>query len=181
MGTELLNRGAALISQLWTSDNMSDNIGNKDVIELGNVLGGIFSAQDENPIEIPRMVVVGTQSSGKSSLLNGILRMDLLPTGKNMVTRTPLHMELSQSSAHSSVQFGTYVSGVWQNVASHTLSTPQPTAEEVAWVSEQIETQTVRLAGDQMNISQSPIYMRLVSPVCWWPSRRIGELRRERG
>ena len=33
------------------------------------------------------MVVIGTQSSGKSSVLNRILRMDLLPVGRQMVTQ----------------------------------------------------------------------------------------------
>lgn len=45
-------------------------------------------------LNFPRLVVVGTQSSGKSSLVNRIINIDLLPTGNNMVTRTPIYIEL---------------------------------------------------------------------------------------
>lgn len=34
--------------------------------------------------ELPRLVVVGTQSSGKSSLLNGFLAADILPLGEQV-------------------------------------------------------------------------------------------------
>ena len=39
-------------------------------------------------------VVIGGQSSGKSSLLNSIMSADILPLGEQMVTRTPLHLQL---------------------------------------------------------------------------------------
>ena len=48
-------------------------------------------------IDVPRLVVVGTQSSGKSSLLNNIISMDIMPTGKTMVTRVPLNIQLNQN------------------------------------------------------------------------------------
>ena len=44
--------------------------------------------------ELPQIVVVGGQSSGKSSLLNGIMSADILPLGEQMVTRCPLHLQL---------------------------------------------------------------------------------------
>ena len=43
-------------------------------------------------IELPRIVVFGMQSSGKSSLLNAITGLDLMPTGGEMVTRAPLEI-----------------------------------------------------------------------------------------
>ena len=60
----------------------------KKILHIGATLQGIVqtikSNKDESTIHVPKLVVVGSQSSGKSSLLNGILSFDLLPTGKNM-------------------------------------------------------------------------------------------------
>ena len=45
-------------------------------------------------INIPRLVLTGTQSSGKSSIVNRFIGMNILPTGNNMVTRTPINIRL---------------------------------------------------------------------------------------
>ena len=64
---------------------------------------------------IPTMVVVGTQSSGKSSVLNKIMRFPILPTGSMMVTRTPISIELrtNDSNEPEVVEIGEYRDGVW--------------------------------------------------------------------
>ena len=46
-------------------------------------------------INIPRLVLTGTQSSGKSSIVNRFIGMNILPTGDNMVTRTPINIRLT--------------------------------------------------------------------------------------
>lgn len=58
-----------------------------------------FNKADKNIFKIkkfdtPQILCVGTQTSGKSSLINNIIGRDLLPTGDNMVTRTPLNVSL---------------------------------------------------------------------------------------
>jgi len=45
-------------------------------------------------IRLPSICVVGTQSAGKSSLLEAIVGMDFLPRGDGVVTRRPLEMRL---------------------------------------------------------------------------------------
>ncbi|KAJ6232088.1 vacuolar protein sorting-associated protein [Anaeramoeba flamelloides] len=44
--------------------------------------------------ELPQIIVVGEQSSGKSSVLESIVKMDFLPRGNNIVTRRPLILQL---------------------------------------------------------------------------------------
>lgn len=46
-------------------------------------------------INIPRLVMTGTQSSGKSSIVNRIIGMNILPVGDNMITRTPINIRLT--------------------------------------------------------------------------------------
>ena len=43
-----------------------------------------------NQIEMPQIVVVGSQSTGKSSVLESIVGKDFLPRGSGIVTRCPL-------------------------------------------------------------------------------------------
>mmetsp|Transcript_9558 Transcript_9558/g.31775 ORF Transcript_9558/g.31775 Transcript_9558/m.31775 type:complete len:939 (+) Transcript_9558:38-2854(+) len=43
-------------------------------------------------------VVIGTQSSGKSSLINALTGFDLMPTGTGMVTQAPLRLILQHSA-----------------------------------------------------------------------------------
>ena len=47
-----------------------------------------------NSIELPSLVVVGAQSSGKSSVLESIVGRDFLPRGSGIVTRCPLILSL---------------------------------------------------------------------------------------
>ena len=53
------------------------NIGNQKVLKLGNQLSTIFTEKntDKFTISVPNIVVVGSQSSGKSSLLNALIGM----------------------------------------------------------------------------------------------------------
>ena len=67
---------------------------NKQLINIANKLSSLYSNKS---LKVPQLVVCGTQSSGKSSCINSIIQMDILPTGKNMVTRTPIKLELIHS------------------------------------------------------------------------------------
>merc|ERR1719377_258699 len=45
-------------------------------------------------ISLPRIAAIGTQSSGKSSLIESIVGLDFLPRGGGVVTRRPLELRL---------------------------------------------------------------------------------------
>ena len=49
-----------------------------------------------NQIELPQIVVVGSQSTGKSSVLEHIVGKDFLPRGTGIVTRCPLILNLKR-------------------------------------------------------------------------------------
>jgi hypothetical protein len=52
-------------------------------------------------INFPRIVLVGTQTSGKSSFINNLINMDLMPTGDNMVTRSPVHIKVINNATNT--------------------------------------------------------------------------------
>jgi len=68
------------------------------LIPLLNKLTNVFSAVGVTPIELPQLVVVGSQSSGKSSVLENIVGRDFLPRGSNICTRRPLILQLINNS-----------------------------------------------------------------------------------
>ena len=61
------------------------------VIKLQDAFNAIGA---RNSIELPQIVVVGAQSTGKSSVLESIVGRDFLPRGSGIVTRCPLVLQL---------------------------------------------------------------------------------------
>jgi GTP-binding protein EngB required for normal cell division len=65
------------------------------LIPLVNKLQDALALADvEEPIDLPQIVVVGSQSSGKSSVLESLVGRDFLPRGSGIVTRRPLILQL---------------------------------------------------------------------------------------
>lgn len=63
----------------------------KKMIEIRNLLARV----DQNDsLRLPSIVVVGSQSSGKSSVLEAVVGKRFLPKGDNMVTRRPIELTL---------------------------------------------------------------------------------------
>lgn len=75
-----------------------------DLIALVNKLQDTFNAIGGDAVDLPQIVVVGSQSSGKSSVLETIVGRDFLPRGQGIVTRRPLVLQLihTQSSTSNS-------------------------------------------------------------------------------
>ena len=64
------------------------------LVDVINKLQDVFSAIGQTPIDLPQIVVVGSQSSGKSSVLESIVGREFLPRGSGIVTRRPLVIQL---------------------------------------------------------------------------------------
>uniref|UniRef100_A0A672KFI8 dynamin GTPase n=1 Tax=Sinocyclocheilus grahami TaxID=75366 RepID=A0A672KFI8_SINGR len=64
------------------------------LIPVINKLQDVFNTVGADVIQLPQIAVVGTQSSGKSSVLESLVGKDLLPRGTGIVTRRPLILQL---------------------------------------------------------------------------------------
>uniref|UniRef100_A0A8C1E8R7 Dynamin-1-like protein n=1 Tax=Cyprinus carpio carpio TaxID=630221 RepID=A0A8C1E8R7_CYPCA len=64
------------------------------LIPVINKLQDVFNTVGADIIQLPQIAVVGTQSSGKSSVLESLVGKDLLPRGTGIVTRRPLILQL---------------------------------------------------------------------------------------
>ncbi|KAI3480349.1 hypothetical protein L1887_57484 [Cichorium endivia] len=69
----------------------------RKLIEVRNILKDIDHESDQ--LTLPSIVVIGSQSSGKSSVLEAIVGHEFLPKGNNMVTRRPIELTLIHTPA----------------------------------------------------------------------------------
>lgn len=112
-------------------------------------------------LDLPCIVVVGCQSSGKSSVLEAIVQRDFLPRGRDIVTRRPLVLQLVHVPAP-------------KDAAAESHSAPAEWAEfghlpgtrllDFGAVRREIEDETARVAGSNAGISRAPIHLRIYSP-----------------
>ena len=63
----------------------------KKMIEIRSMLQVVGQS---NALILPSIVVIGSQSSGKSSVLEAIVGHEFLPKGSNMITRRPIELTL---------------------------------------------------------------------------------------
>jgi dynamin 1-like protein len=63
--------------------------------KLINIVDELRDVGLQQYINLPRIAVLGTQSSGKSSVLESIVGLDFLPRGDGVVTRRPLELRLN--------------------------------------------------------------------------------------
>lgn len=164
----MMNNIASQIYSWFTNDNVNiKNLANNEILQIANELNGLFSEVNDNnhKITLPKIVVVGTQSSGKSTVLNAIMALDILPTGKNMVTRTPLDIRLHKNKlTEARIELGFYSDNGWNCEKNIKLTLPNATKDEIELIRQYISKKTIELAGDEMNISKTPIYLQIYSP-----------------
>jgi len=168
ISTNIINLYSNLFNQNQLN-NLIKNLSDNQILNIANEINSLFSDTDlidnKQEIKLPRIVVVGTQSSGKSSVLNSIISMDILPTGQNMVTRTPLDIRLHKLKKNSDgyIEFGKYNSNGWNSEYKIGIHTPIPTEDEIYKIREYIQIKTNELAGNNMNISDIPIILNIYS------------------
>ncbi|KAG0003342.1 Dynamin- GTPase protein [Entomortierella chlamydospora] len=133
-----------------------------DLIPLVNKLQDVFNTIGSDQIDLPQIVVVGSQSSGKSSVLETIVQKDFLPRGNGIVTRRPLVLQLVNTHIGS--------------VPSSSDSTPSDAPDRAEFlhlpnkqffdfeeVRKEIEAETARVAGQNKAISRTPIHLKIFS------------------
>lgn len=124
----------------------------------GDVRGGSAPGKTDMPSlwdALPSMVVVGGQSSGKSSVLESIVGRDFLPRGSGIVTRRPLVLQLVYSGGDSDgggEEYGEF---------SHMLGKK---FTDYAQIRNEIDNETNRSLGGGKAISPIPINLTITSP-----------------
>jgi dynamin 1-like protein len=133
-------------------------------------LGGGSSS----PVDLPQITVVGSQSSGKSSVLENIVGRDFLPRGTGIVTRRPLVLQLinKRSSPKPSkdlleIHTTTDKGETSENNADEWgefLHLPNKKFYNFEEIREEIVRETDAKTGKNLGISAVPINLRIYSP-----------------
>ena len=120
------------------------------LIPVLNKLQDVFARVGSTEIHLPQIVVVGCQSSGKSSVLESLVQKDFLPRGSGIVTRRPLNLQLIHVNENRE----------WATFA----HTGDKVFTDFDLVRKEIEDETDRLCGKTKGISDVPINLKVYSP-----------------
>ncbi|CAG7847975.1 Dynamin-related protein DNM1 [Serendipita indica DSM 11827] len=128
-----------------------------DLIKLVNKLQDTFSNLG-GELDMPQLAVVGSQSAGKSSVLENIVGRDFLPRGQGIVTRRPLVLQL----IHTPLPPADAPQPAFPEYAQFLHTDRRFT--DFAEIRKEIEAETFRVAGQNKGISKLPISLRIYSP-----------------
>ncbi|RDW95126.1 dynamin-1-like protein-like protein [Coleophoma crateriformis] len=146
-------------------------ISDPGLITLVNKLQDVFTTVGvQNPIDLPQIVVVGSQSSGKSSVLENIVGRDFLPRGTGIVTRRPLVLQLiNRQPAANGVPDDQLISDGTDKEANvdewgEFLHIPGQKFHDFNKIRDEIVKETEAKTGRNAGISPAPINLRIYSP-----------------
>ncbi|KAM0947074.1 putative dynamin stalk domain, GTPase effector domain, Dynamin superfamily [Dioscorea sansibarensis] len=129
------------------------------VIPIVNKLQDIFAhLGSDSTIDLPQVAVVGSQSSGKSSVLEALVGRDFLPRGPDICTRRPLVLQLVQcprrvdGAAGEGDEWGEF------------LHLPGKRFYDFLEIRREIQAETDREAGGNKGVSDKQIRLKIFSP-----------------
>ena len=130
----------------------SFHAGMDNFLKVVNNLQDVFSTIGASPdsIKLPQIVVVGSQSAGKSSVLESIVQRNFLPRGSGIVTRRPLIIQITHEQ-ELQVTWGTF------------LHTPAKKFYDFEEIRQEIIDDTNRVCGQDKGIKFDPITLKIYS------------------
>ncbi|KAI9143608.1 dynamin-related protein [Paraphysoderma sedebokerense] len=130
-----------------------------DLIPILNKLQDVLSTIGyDNGLDLPQIVVIGSQSSGKSSCLEQIVGKEIFPKGHGIVTRRPLILQLQHIPPNSANKNSEY------SEFGEFLHLPNRVFPHFDEIKKEIERETARVAGTHKGISKLPIHLKIHSP-----------------
>ncbi|CAF2060061.1 unnamed protein product [Rotaria magnacalcarata] len=130
--------------------NQPGNPNMRMLIPMINELQRIFTLVNTRlSLTLPQIAVVGSQSAGKSSVLENIVGRDFLPRGGSMVTKRPLVLQLVTSHEP---EYGVFTHKPHQRFTNY------------ADIRQEIENDTKAVVRDNIGVSNMPINLTIYSP-----------------
>uniref|UniRef100_A0AAG5D9L1 dynamin GTPase n=1 Tax=Anopheles atroparvus TaxID=41427 RepID=A0AAG5D9L1_ANOAO len=133
------------------------------LIPVVNKLQDVFNTVGSDAIQLPQIVVLGSQSSGKSSVIESLVGRTFLPRGTGIVTRRPLVLQLVYTPLddreHRSAEHGTVAVEEWGRF----LHIKNKSFTDFNEIRSEIENETDRMAGSNKGICPEPINLKIYS------------------
>lgn len=140
-----------------------DKLTHNQLIHITDYIRDIF--KDSMIMDPPALCVVGSQSSGKSITLNGLIGIDILPNGKSIVTRTPIHLRLIHVNDSKNIVIDFLDKDDNQKlISTHTIDASTYTTDQLIPIRDEIVKLTELYAGGSKNVVDIPINIRIKSP-----------------
>ncbi|XP_050063434.1 dynamin-1-like protein [Aphis gossypii] len=133
----------------------------ESLIQIINKLQDVFAVIGEHKIDLPQIVVVGSQSSGKSSVLESLVGRSFLPRGTGIVTRAPLILQMIRYSKHDKENMIKSTKNKNIQCWATFLHKPGTIYDNFDEVRHEIEKQTDVLAGSNKGITHEPIVLKV--------------------
>lgn len=170
MSMTTLNTIANTVTNVWNMVgyqkqvvNTLDMLTNSQLIELSDHIQDIFRGSDM--LDPPTLCVIGSQSSGKSNTLNSITGIDILPKGKSIVTRTPIHVRLIHTKITDTIIVEFYdKDDLHKLISSFSINANTTPDEQLIPVRNEIIRITELYAGQSKNVVDIPINITIKSP-----------------
>lgn len=136
----------------------------ESLITVMNKLQDVFSTiGSSQTIDLPQIVVVGSQSSGKSGVLKSLVGKSFLPRGTGIVTRAPLVIHIIRQSYTGKEKKELQEKKDWVTF----LHRPNDIYYDFDKVRKEIENKTIELTGGEKNITDVPIVLNVYSTLLY--------------
>ena len=150
-------------SSIMPGAHIHQNTLGDGLVPLINKLQDIFTQAGVDNVggdlELPQIAVVGSQSSGKSSVLEALVGRDFLPRGPDICTRRPLVLQL----VHTPYQHASHHNQAPMEWGEF-LHRPGEIFTEFEAIREEIECETNRGIGTNKGVSDKQIRLKICSP-----------------
>jgi len=155
---ESINNIYSTLTDYLTKNN-DDLLKDKQVFELLNKLSSI---KFDKQIDFPEIIVVGTQSSAKSSLLNSIMGINILPTNSKMCSKNPCRIELLYNPNSYLIQIGQYEDGIFKKDKFYDLKKIE--SENILQLQKDILSFSKKVTTSNNNVSTEEMVIKIQSP-----------------
>ncbi|XP_062022340.1 dynamin-related protein 3A-like isoform X2 [Rosa rugosa] len=125
--------------------------------KLQDILAPVASGSELSKISLPQVAVVGSQSSGKSSVLEALVGRDFLPRGCDICTRRPLVLMLENRPPNSAQDAAQTEWGEFRHL-------PGKRFYDFTSIRREIQAETEREAGLNRGVSGKQIRLKITSP-----------------
>ena len=90
-------------SEFFKGISILDRLVNSTFGRFKTIVASNFGEKEMDKYPLPKVVVIGNESSGKSSLLENITKCHIFPRSTGICTRCPIHLILKEGKPHYQV------------------------------------------------------------------------------
>jgi hypothetical protein len=92
-------------SDFFKGHNIFERLNNSMFGKINKALNEVFSPEEMKTYKLPKVITIGNESTGKSSLLENITKCQLFPRDSKLCTKCPIHIKMKNGKSKYSVYY----------------------------------------------------------------------------